>query len=70
MSISIFPDRNKTHQAKWSTGLEIVYSMLLSTWNSEYALQLQNLKTIYCRYVRQPMCLLMLLRYSKIHLNQ
>ena len=33
--------------------------MPLSTCNSEYALQLQSMKTIYCRYVRQRMCLLM-----------
>ena len=44
--------------------------MLLSTWNSEYALQLQSMKTICCCYVRQPMCLLMLFRYDKIHFHQ
>ena len=31
-----------------------VYSMLLSTWNSEYALHLRSMKKIGCRYVRQP----------------
>ena len=33
--------------------------MLLSTWNSEYALQLQSVKTICCRYKRQNMCLML-----------
>ena len=28
------------------------------------------MKTIYCLYVRQPICLLMLFCYSKIHFHQ
>ena len=28
------------------------------------------MKTIFCRFVRQPMCLLMLFCYSKIHFHQ
>ena len=40
--------------------------MLLSTWNSEYALQLQSMKMICWCYVRQPM----LFRYDKIHFHQ
>ena len=35
-----------------------------------YALHLQSMKTICCRYVRQPMCLLMLYCNSKIHIHQ
>ena len=34
-----------------------VNSMLLSTWNSKYVLNLQSMKTIQsCHYVRQPIC--------------
>ena len=40
-------------------GFGNVYSMLLSTQNSEFALQLQSVKTICCRNVRQPMRLFM-----------
>ena len=28
------------------------------------------MKTVFCRYVRQPKCLLMLFCYSKIHFHQ
>ena len=36
----------------------------------EHVLLLQSMKTIRCRYVRQPMCLLMHFCYSKIHFHQ
>ena len=38
--------------------------MILSTWNFEYALQLQSTKTICFRYVSHPMRLLMLLLFK------
>ena len=47
-----------------------VNSTLLSACDSKYVLHLQSMKTICCRYVRQPMCLLMLFCNSKIHFNQ
>ena len=40
-------------------GFGSVYSMLMSKPNSEYALLLQSVKTIYCRNVRQHICLFM-----------
>ena len=36
----------------------------------QVCLCLQSMKTICCRYVRQPMCLLMFFCYSKIHFHQ
>ena len=39
--------------------------MILSTWNFEYALQLQSTKTICFRYVRHIMRLLMLFEVQK-----
>ena len=42
------------------TGSGGVYSMILSTWNFEYALQLQSIKTICVPYRRHPIRLLML----------
>ena len=39
--------------------------MLLSTWNSEYALQWQCKKTICFCYVRHPMHLLVLFAIQK-----
>ena len=46
-----------------------VNSTLLSTWNSEYVFHFQSMKTKRCRYVRQPMCLLMHFCYSKINFH-
>ena len=37
-----------------------LYSLILSTWNFEYALQLQSTKSICFRYVWHPLRLLML----------
>ena len=51
-------------------GFGSFHSMLLSTRNSEYALQLQSVKTICCRYKRQSMCLLILFCDSKSHFHQ
>ena len=42
----------------------------LSTLNFGDVLLLQSIKTIRCLYVRQPMCLLMHICYSKIHFHQ
>ena len=36
----------------------------------EHVLHLQSMKTIRCRYLRQPMCLLKHFCYSKIHFHQ
>ena len=36
----------------------------------EHVLHWQSMKTIRCRYLRQPMCLLMNFCYSKIHFHQ
>ena len=44
--------------------------MLLSTWNSEYALHLRSMKKIGCRYVRQPNVFIDVFFYSKTHLHQ
>ena len=35
-----------------------------------HVLHLQSMKTIRCRYVRQPMCLLMHFYYPKFHFHQ
>ena len=49
--------------------------MILSTWNFEYALQLQSKKMVCFRYVRHPMRLLVLFAIPKFifisqdHLN-
>ena len=57
---------NKTYQCERSTGSGGVYSMILSIWNIEYALQLQSIQTLCFRYVRRhPMRLLMFFAISK-----
>ena len=42
-----------------------VYSMILSTWNFDYALALQSMKTIYFHYLRHPVSLFMLFAFPK-----
>ena len=41
-----------------------VYLIILSTWNLEYALALQSIKTIYFHYLRHPVSLFMLLPFQ------
>ena len=57
--------RNKSHQGERLMGFGSVYLMVLSTWNSEYALQWQCTKTIRFCYVRHPMHLLVLFAIPK-----
>ena len=61
--------RNKTHQGERKTGLGSVHSMVLSTWNSEYALQWQYTKTICFCNVRHSLHLMVLFAFPKIHFH-